>query len=253
METFDTCKLTHTSDNTVVCPVCFEPAKRLYDKFELYTCTSCGHVSKEYTHSLSEYYNTVYRTHHPVFDLKTRVGFVTNILTAYESILRKLDANGSFTVLEIGAGDGLLSEKIKSTYKNATVTCVELDTNLAEKLTERGIVDAVVPLSVYDIDTTVQYDVVIMMDVLEHLPYPHSFMSRLAKICSQYWFVQVPIGRSPIPAGQHGWGGHLHEYTKKSLDVLALGYGFELKTVDDTAKKYSVGRAYLCAFERIPS
>lgn len=114
---------------------------------------------------------------------KTRHPWETARVTAIKKLIKPLlEANTPLNVMDIGCGDGFVSRKLFGNYPSARVTCIDI--NLTEPQIE----------SFSNLDKTIQYqrqypppqtlfDLVIMLDVVEHEANDYLFLSR---IVSQY-------------------------------------------------------------------
>lgn len=217
---YDRCILT-VGDEPPTCPCCGGETILLTTHRRVFQCLECKHCCKEYDRSLSNYYNDEYRKKHPLFHSERRQTFAGNIVDFFSPILRDLQSKGEFTLLEVGSGDSYLSKLIKQRFGNARLNIVELDASLAKRAEADPEIEKSLSMSFYDIPDDEQYDVVIMMDVLEHLPYLDDAMVKLVNVTRQYWMVQVPISRVINSAGDEHWGGHLHDFTNESLVIYA--------------------------------
>ena len=100
------------------------------------------------------------------------------------------------TVVEIGAGEGRITERLVERFPNATVVGLDLpDTNLADEWD-----DIDVPMFFGDatrmpfVDRSI--DLVIGLEVLEHVPQPERALAEIARVCGGFTILSVP--REPI-------------------------------------------------------
>lgn len=86
-------------------------------------------------------------------------------------------------ILEVGAGAGATLKWLKALYPKAETTAVEINPALLDELEQAvdvpiiGPVDQVIP----QLET---YDLILLLDVLEHLPDPAETLKKLAKLLS---------------------------------------------------------------------
>jgi ubiquinone/menaquinone biosynthesis C-methylase UbiE len=128
--------------------------------------------------------------------------------TALERMLTGLRPD---TVVEIGAGEGRITERLVDRFPNATVVGLDLpDTNLAE---EWDGID--VPMLFGDatrmpfVDKSI--DLVVGLEVLEHVPHPERALADIARVCRGFTILSVP--REPIwRAGNMARGRYLRDW-----------------------------------------
>lgn len=84
-------------------------------------------------------------------------------------------------ILEVGAGAGATLGWLKTVYPTAETTAVELNTGLSNELKQNA--DVVI---FGDIDESLaqlkSYDLILLLDVLEHLPDPTNTLQKLSKL-----------------------------------------------------------------------
>lgn len=113
-------------------------------------------------------------------------------------------------VVEIGAGEGRITERLVERFPNATVVGLDLpDTNLAEEWD-----DIDVPMFFGDatrmpfVDRSI--DLVVGLEVLEHVPQPERALADIARVCRGTAVLSVP--REPIwRAGNMARGRYLRD------------------------------------------
>jgi 2-polyprenyl-3-methyl-5-hydroxy-6-metoxy-1,4-benzoquinol methylase len=101
--------------------------------------------------------------------------------------------NGPTRILEVGAGAGKTLAWLKTLYPRARMTAVEINPALRDEL-ERNA-DTVVIGSIDDNTSQLQsYDLILLLDVLEHLPNPSATLKTLAKMLTPggHAIVSVP-------------------------------------------------------------
>ena len=167
---------------------------------------------------------------------------------------------------ELSVGDGQLSRALARTFPRLMIDCVDIAPGRLEHC--RQMAAAVSPAVAgrmrfleLNLDTEFArlerslYDVVVAIDVLEHVFDPFHFVRQCHEILKPggHLFLRVPnltyfkrrlavlCGRLPVTSSwfetpgslqswkdRHGWdGGHLHFFTRDALRWLLEGEGFE--------------------------
>lgn len=141
-----------------------------------------------------------YASKNPI-EQKMMAGFFT-------ALDRMLDGLDPKVVVEIGAGEGRITERLTARFPDATVVGLDLpDTNLAEEWD-----DIDVPMFFGDatrmpfVDRSI--DLVVGLEVLEHVPHPERALADIARVCRGTAVLSVP--REPIwRAGNMARGRYL--------------------------------------------
>jgi len=114
----------------------------------------------------------------------------------FDALGRMLDGLEPEIVVEIGAGEGRITEHLVERFPNATVVGLDLpDTNLAEEWDEIDV-----PMFFGDatrmpfVDNSI--DLVVGLEVLEHVPEPQRALADIARVCRGTAVLSVP--REPI-------------------------------------------------------
>ena len=114
----------------------------------------------------------------------------------FDALGRMLDGLEPEIVVEIGAGEGRITEHLVERFPNATVVGLDLpDTNLAEEWDEIDV-----PMFFGDatrmpfVDNSI--DLVVGLEVLEHVPEPERALADIARVCRGTAVLSVP--REPI-------------------------------------------------------
>jgi ubiquinone/menaquinone biosynthesis C-methylase UbiE len=114
-------------------------------------------------------------------------------------------------VVEIGAGEGRITERLVARFPDATVVGLDLpDTDLAEEWDEIEV-----PMFFGDatrmpfVDASI--DLVVGLEVLEHVPQPERALADIARVCRGTAILSVP--REPIwRAGNMARGRYLRDW-----------------------------------------
>jgi SAM-dependent methyltransferase len=129
----------------------------------------------------------------------------------FTALDRMLDGLRPDVVVEIGAGEGRITERLVARFPGATVVGLDLpDTNLAEEWDEIDV-----PMFFGDatrmpfVDASI--DLVVGLEVLEHVPHPERALADIARVCRGTAILSVP--REPIwRAGNMARGRYLREW-----------------------------------------
>jgi ubiquinone/menaquinone biosynthesis C-methylase UbiE len=128
----------------------------------------------------------------------------------FAALDQMLDGLSPEVVVEIGAGEGRITQRLVERFPDATVVGLDLpDTDLAEEWD-----DIDVPMFFGDatrmpfVDDSI--DLVIGLEVLEHVPQPERALADIARVCRGSVVLSVP--REPIwRAGNMARGRYLRE------------------------------------------
>lgn len=159
----------------------------------------------------------------------------------FTALDRMLDGLQPEVVVEIGAGEGRITERLVARFPDATVVGLDLPaTNLAEEWDEIEV-----PMFFGDatrmpfVDGSI--DLVVGLEVLEHVPQPERALADIARVCRGTAILSVP--REPIwRAGNmargryiRDWGntpGHVNHWSSRAFERF-VATRFELT---DTAR-----------------
>ena len=173
----------------------------------------------------------------------------------FTALDRMLDGLQPAVVVEIGAGEGRITERLVERFPQATVVGLDMpDTNLAEEWDEIEV-----PMFFGDatrmpfVDDSI--DLVVGLEVLEHVPRPERALAEIARVCRGTAILSVP--REPIwRAGNmargryiRDWGntpGHVNHWSSRAFERF-VATRFELT---DTARPlpWTMVRARPCAY-----
>jgi SAM-dependent methyltransferase len=107
-----------------------------------------------------------------------------------------LPARAPGSVLEVGIGEGEVSARVLERYLGATVTGVDLpDPALAAEWRERGVVALFGDIARLPFPSGA-FDLVLAIEVLEHVPDPAAGLAELARVSRRDLVLSVP--REPV-------------------------------------------------------
>jgi 2-polyprenyl-3-methyl-5-hydroxy-6-metoxy-1,4-benzoquinol methylase len=194
-------------------------------------------------------------------------------------------SGANLTMAELSIGVGSFSQALISSFRNVKLTCADISpTRIAQT---RKAIDQLPDSSTSDVeylecnfDTqfdllhTSKNDVVIALDIMEHVVDVFNFIQNCSRILKQngVLYLRVPniayvrhrvrllFGELPITASwfktkgeitawrdhHHGWdGGHLHLFTIPTLNQLLNTSGFEVVECRDPGCSFSTLRNFL--------
>jgi len=147
-------------------------------------------------------------------------------------------------VLDIGAGTGTLAVTLRD-RKGATVVCVEPDSDRAELARARGLTVHVTDLDTFAATSPEPFDVAVLADVIEHLPYPGPIIATARRLLkptghllvsvpnAAHWTIRASLLRGRFDYEPTGLmdATHLRWFTLASLRRMLESCGF---AVEDT-------------------
>lgn len=122
--------------------------------------------------------------------------------TQAAKIIKSLEPN---SILEVAAGYGFVTKHIQDSIPDAKITCLEIASKFCEILRKQGydvIEDNFITMQM---SSSRKWDVVTIMQVLEHLPdlaNLYQVLKRLRNWTNRYVFVEIPEG-GPIDGERH--------------------------------------------------
>jgi 2-polyprenyl-3-methyl-5-hydroxy-6-metoxy-1,4-benzoquinol methylase len=101
------------------------------------------------------------------------------------SEIRPLLPDNAVKVLDLGAGAGVTLKWIKSVFPKCHTTAVEINSALLPKLRQNVDLPIISSLDESILQLDASYDLILMLDVLEHLPDPQRTLQRFSKLLSK--------------------------------------------------------------------
>lgn len=162
-----------------------------------------------------------YRVGHPI---ERRL--VDGFLQALDQVLPPVAPR---RVLEVGAGEGEISSRVRDRYPSATVVSIDLhDDALGDEWRQRGALGAFADIRRLPFRDGM-FDLVLGIEVLEHVPEPERALIEIRRVASEALVFSVP--REPIwrvanvargrYVGQLGnTPGHLNHWSTKQFRSL---------------------------------
>ncbi len=97
------------------------------------------------------------------------------------------------SVLEVGVGEGEILQRISTRFPEATTIGIDLpDDELAAEWERRGVTAEFGDVTALRFDDG-QFDLVLAIEVLEHVPQPERALAEIARVCSGAVVLSVPF------------------------------------------------------------
>ena len=200
---------------------------------DIYMCSNptCAHIYRNFFGNAAEFHAGEYREHQYKKDEKSvlDLGSVEEQQRRWKRVKNQVNIFSSFLkqddhILEIATGKGYLARVMSQIYKNF------VGSDIDPKVVEHNEIvnpDLKVILSdVIKLPEDNKYDVVVAMDVLEHVEDTVQFVKKMHSLTKKYAIIQVPVNRrlvcpnKPHLQGRKNFDGHLHYFNKFSLNNL---------------------------------
>ncbi len=172
---------------------------------------------------MSGHFYNKYATRNPMVRL-----LVSGYLKSMERCLRKASFS---SILEVGCGEGHVLQRLMWWFPDAQLHACDIDAHIIKRdeIKIPFLASDAASLPFHD-DS---YDMVILAQVLEHLPKPQNALAELARVSRRYALVTVP--KEPlwrmmnIVRGAYLWRwgntpGHINHYTPSSFHRLVSEY-----------------------------
>jgi SAM-dependent methyltransferase len=149
-------------------------------------------------------------------------------------ILKELSRLSFDSVLDVGCGEGTLLKRIAERYPGVALAGSELSSTALQYCREQVPQAHTFSLDLLRDDVSgLSYDLLISMQVLEHLEDDVAALERMRKMCRRHVVISVPGGE----LDDHGRGnGHFRHYTKEDL----------VRKMERTG--FAVTRAFTCGW-----
>jgi SAM-dependent methyltransferase len=142
-------------------------------------------------------------------------------------------------VLEVGMGEGEVTTLVRDRYPDARVVGVDLpDVDLAAEWRARGLTGVFADISQLPFPSR-QFDLVLGIEVLEHVPDPAAALAELDRLCRGELVVSVPrepvwrvanMARGKYLAALGNTPGHIQHWSSRRFAGL-IGNRFDVLTV----------------------
>lgn len=203
-------------------------------------CADCGTVSQHplpATARLDQYYASVHMVRHVPASARA----MDEVYRDRLELLRRVTDLVQGEVLEVGCGNGLLLQMIADQWglsARGLEPSASYDTEPVVPIAHSTLQDFAPARQ----DWPDRYELVVCRHVLEHVPAPGAFLSRLASlIAPEGWlYLEVPSSvlhaRAGLPAsGQNIHAVHLHHYSGPGLAGVLAALGLTTLHLEDRA------------------
>ncbi len=136
------------------------------------------------------------------------------------------------TVLEIGAGEGAVLQRLADSGFGERHYALEISASGVERIRNRGIA-SLVECRQFD-GYTVPYadgtfDLVVLSHVVEHVEHPRLLINEAARV-ADYVFIEVPLEHNRRLPADFVWDsvGHINFYTAQTIRLLVQSCGHEV-------------------------
>lgn len=199
--------------------------------------------------------NTIHKTDYEQFENGRWERKNQKLIFRHTATIGLLSKLNSESVLDVGCGDGLLQEHIAERLLKVATTGIDLSEVAVEKAKEKHIPNAtfmaadVIAAGIpYPPNT---FDVVIALDVLEHLFVPETLLREMKRASKRHLIIGVPnfssfparvqtlIGK--VPENNHPKKGHAYWFNYHILSKMLDDNGLTIITV-----------RFNCQLERLP-
>lgn len=114
----------------------------------------------------------------------------------FDALLASLPPRTPARILEVGMGEGEVAERVRARYPSAAFTGIDLpDPELAEAWSARGLAGSFADIGALPFPDDA-FDLVLAIEVLEHVPDPPSGLAELRRVGRGDVVVSVP--REPV-------------------------------------------------------
>lgn len=112
----------------------------------------------------------------------------------FDALDRMLDRAGTpGRILEIGAGEGVVTARVVERFPSSTVLGADLpDGQLADEWRQRDLSGVFADATALPF-TDASFDLVLAIEVLEHVPRPAAALDELARVCASTLVASVPL------------------------------------------------------------
>ena len=203
------------------------------DLRDVYICLNpvCKHVYRNYHGVSADWHASGYRQEEYDMTLDKSLDMGTaeeqlkrNKRVGYQIQLMKPFISKKDSILEIATGKGYLAYAMKQIYPNLVGS--DIDPKVISHNAKYNPEVKMILSDVIKLPEDKKYDVVVAMDVLEHVENTREFANKIHVLANKYAIIQVPTKRRLVcpndPVLQDGkeFDGHLHYFSRFSLNNL---------------------------------
>lgn len=157
----------------------------------------------------------------------------------FERLDAALPAVAPRSILEVGVGEATVAARVRSRYPDARFVGIDLpDPDLAAHWDAQGMIGAFADIARLPFPSA-SFDLVLAIEVLEHVPDPHAALRELARLATGDLVVSVPrepiwrlanLGRGKYIGSLGNTPGHINHWSKRTFASL-VGEHFSVSDV----------------------
>jgi len=142
-------------------------------------------------------------------------------------------------ILEVGAGEGEVTERVAARWPDATIVGLDLpDPELAAHWSGRGFSPLFGDIGRLPFRDD-EFDLVLAIEVLEHVPFPELALAEIARVARRHIVVSVPrepiwraanLARGKYARDLGNTPGHINHWGKRSFTEL-ISRRFDVRSV----------------------
>ncbi|QTN32190.1 methyltransferase domain-containing protein [Akkermansiaceae bacterium] len=177
-------------------------------------------------------------------------------------VARRLPERGR--VLDIGCGDGAFLEYTRDIRPDLDLLGIDGSAAAIRKLGEKGLEGALVgDLNSPDLTSFREVDVIVAMELIEHLPEPELLMREFLKTKAHVFYITIPNlgfvvnrlrlalgGKMPLTAIVYHIKEHLRFWTVRDFHVWAAHCGFNVREYAGQNGFFGLWRIFPSLFAR---
>lgn len=176
-----------------------------------------------------QYLTGDYLAHNPTWDIEDSPWKAHQVLRMLR--IHHLDPHD---IVEVGCGGGGVLAALRTSFPDASLVGYEIAPDAAKFWAAHGTAGIRFVLGDFLATNGHRFDVLLLLDVLEHLPNPFEFLQRLHGQAEHYVFhIPLDLSASSVLRGQpllhvRRNVGHIHYFTKELALTLLEECGFDV-------------------------
>ena len=180
-------------------------------------------------HPSEQYLSNEYLAHNPTWDMED-APWKASIVAA---TLARNEINPS-SICEVGCGSGACLAELRSIYPEALLSGYDIAPDAAQFWAQFEALNIQFEVSDIQQNQSLNCEVLMMLDVIEHLADPHSFLANLHQKADYYVF-HIPLDLSAVSVFRESpllyvrnKVGHIHYFTRQLALSLLRESGYEV-------------------------
>lgn len=188
-------------------------------------CAGCGFLFMWPVPSDREFIKVHQNVYYPNWGDNQSI--VAHAQKVYDFISESIPLEKCGSVLDIGCGEGKLLEIFHDMGVNSFGIEIRQEINL-DRLRKKNIFIYSTPFQ--DIDFSRRFDLVVMDNVLEHIPTPSSVLTKISNLLSPQGYLVVSVPYLTESCDGVFIPEHVNYFTPTSVENLCRAYGFDVVT-----------------------